>query len=80
MIIIHGGFWLAEWDRMHARPMAAALADAGYVVGSVEYRRIGSPGGGGWPGTFDDIAAAIDELPEMITTLAPNPLHSQVSC
>ena len=77
MLIIHGGFWQAEWDRMHARPMAAALADAGYLVGSVEYRRIGSPGGGGWPGTFDDVAAAIDELPEMITAVAPDPLHLQ---
>ena len=71
VMVIHGGFWQAEWDRVHARPMAAALADAGYIVCSVEYRRIGSPGGGGWPGTFDDIATAVDRLPEMINDASP---------
>jgi len=72
VLVIHGGFWQVEWDRVHARPLAAALAGAGYVVGSVEYRRIGSAGGGGWPGTFDDIATAVDELPEMIMAIAPD--------
>lgn len=71
VLIIHGGFWQTEWDRAHVRPLAAALADAGYVVGSMEYRRIGSPGGG-WPGTFDDVAAAVDRLPEMIMAIAPD--------
>lgn len=74
VLVVHGGFWQAEWDRMHARPMASALADTGFVVGSVEYRRIGSAGGG-WPGTFDDIAAAVDRLPEMIKALAPAGVH-----
>jgi acetyl esterase/lipase len=46
--------------------MAAALADAGYAVWSIEYRRIGQAGGG-WPGTFDDVAAGADYL----RTLAP---------
>lgn len=70
VLVLHGGFWQAEWDRAHARPLAAALADAGHVVGSVEYRRVGSPGGG-WPGTFDDVAAAVDQLPRMIMSAAP---------
>lgn len=71
VMVIHGGFWQAEWDRVHARPMAAAIADAGHTVCSVEYRRIGSPGGGGWPGTFDDIGTAVDRLPEMINDASP---------
>lgn len=73
VLVVHGGFWQAEWDRVHARPLAAALADAGHVVGSVEYRRIGSVGAGtgGWPWTFDDIAAAVDQLPKMIMNAAP---------
>ncbi len=72
LLILHGGFWQPEWDRTHARPMAVALADAGHLVGSVEYRRLRSPGGGGWPDTFDDLAAAVDRLPEMIMAIAPD--------
>lgn len=60
VVVIHGGFWKAEYNRMHSRPMANALAAAGYAVAVPEYRRVGSAGGGGWPETFDDIAAALD--------------------
>lgn len=76
VLVVHGGFWQAEWDRLHARPMAAALADAGHVVGSVEYSRCGPDGAGGWPGTFDDVAAATDRLPGMIMGVAPGQVHS----
>jgi acetyl esterase/lipase len=62
IVLLHGGFWRAAFDRMHARPMAAALAAAGYAVCLPEYRRTGQEGGG-WPGTFDDVAAAVDSLP-----------------
>lgn len=71
VVLVHGGFWLAEWDCTHARPLAEALADQGFVVCSLEYRRLGSPGGGGWPDTFDDVATALDHLPEMITASEP---------
>ncbi|MGW3350175.1 alpha/beta hydrolase family protein [Nonomuraea rubra] len=59
VILLHGGFWLASYDRSHTRPMAAALADLGHPVYVPEYRRLGQPGGG-YPGTFDDVAAAVD--------------------
>jgi acetyl esterase/lipase len=62
-VVIHGGFWRARYDRMHARPMANALAAAGFAVAVPEYRRVGSPGGG-WSGTFDDLAAALDAVPQ----------------
>jgi acetyl esterase/lipase len=58
MIFIHGGFWRAEWDRAHAAPLAADLAARGWPVATIEYRRTGQQGGG-WPGTFDDVAAAV---------------------
>jgi acetyl esterase/lipase len=48
------------------RPVAAALTDAGVVTWNVEYRRLGNAGGG-WPGTFQDIAHAAD----FVRTLAP---------
>lgn len=58
LILLHGGFWRAEWDRTHLRPLAAALAGQGYDVALVEYARSGMPGGG-WPRTGADVAAAV---------------------
>jgi acetyl esterase/lipase len=69
VIFLHGGFWRAAFDRSHAGPLASALADAGYAVCVPEYRRIGQIGGG-WPGTFDDVAAAVDVLPGLAAEAA----------
>ncbi len=60
-IVIHGGFWRAAYDLVHIGHLAAALTAAGVATWNVEYRRIGDPGGG-WPGTFADVAAAADCL------------------
>jgi acetyl esterase/lipase len=65
IVLIHGGFWRAAIDRMHLRPMGGGLVEAGYAVAVPEYRRTGQPGGG-WPGTFDDVATALDRLPELL--------------
>jgi len=59
IVFIHGGCWEAEYSLDHAGYAADALAREGYVVWVPEYRRLGDDGGG-WPGTFDDIAAAVD--------------------
>ncbi len=61
IILIHGGCWLADYDVEHVRALASALRDEGYAVWAPEYRRVGEPGGG-WPGTFDDVAAAVDHV------------------
>ena len=58
VVVVHGGFWRAEFDRAHAGSQAQAFADAGYPTAVLEYRRTGMPGGG-WPGTGQDIAAAV---------------------
>jgi acetyl esterase/lipase len=65
VLFLHGGFWRAAYDRTHTGPLAVALADAGYAVCTPEFRRTGQPGGG-WPGTFDDVAAAVDRLPALV--------------
>ena len=65
IMFLHGGFWRAAYDRVHARPLAVALAAAGYAVVLPEYRRTGQAGGG-WPGTFDDVAMAADVLPGLV--------------
>ena len=64
VLFLHGGFWRAAYDRTHTGPLATALAAEGFAVCAPEYRRTGQPGGG-WPGTFDDVAAAVDVLPEL---------------
>ena len=64
VVLIHGGFWKAEYDRRHTRPMARALADRGLVVATPEYRRVGN--GGGWPVTTDDVLLAVRQLPELL--------------
>jgi len=60
VVVIHGGFWRHAYDLSLGRPLAADLAAAGFAAWNVEYRRVG--GGGGWPATFDDVAAAVDAL------------------
>jgi acetyl esterase/lipase len=65
VIFIHGGFWKAEYDRTHTGPLAVDLAARGYPVATIEFRRIGQEGGG-WPGTFTDVAAAVDRVPGLI--------------
>lgn len=61
VLFIHGGCWLSRFDITHARALEQALADSGFAVWSLEYRRVGNDGGG-WPGTFEDIARGADHL------------------
>jgi acetyl esterase/lipase len=61
IVNIHGGIWLAQYDIGHSRAQAQALAAAGFAVWNVEYRRVGDVGGG-WPGTFRDVAIAADHV------------------
>jgi len=62
-VVLHGGFWRAAYGVELARPLAADLAAAGWAAVAVEYRRVGT--GGGWPHTLDDVAAALDVLPDL---------------
>ncbi|MEN3610253.1 alpha/beta hydrolase [Plantactinospora sp. ZYX-F-223] len=70
VVVVHGGFWRAEYDRRHTGPLAADLAGRGYPVAQLEYRRTGQPGGG-WPGTFDDVTAGIAALPGLVGAVLP---------
>jgi len=60
-IVLHGGFWRAKIGLEYAGHMCAAFARAGIATWNLEYRRIGNPGGG-WPGTFLDVALGADHL------------------
>src|ERR1700730_2647404 len=64
--LIHGGYWRARYDLTLMHGLAEDLARRGYAAWNIEYRRVGDEGGG-WPGTFLDVARAVD----YIRVLAP---------
>ena len=62
VLMLHGGCWqtgVAKADIMHM--LAADLVRRGIAVWNVEYRGVDVPGGG-YPGTFQDVARAADLL------------------
>jgi acetyl esterase/lipase len=65
VVAIHGGYWRARYGKFVMRPVCGDLVRRGFAVWNIEYRRMGRGQGGGWPATFDDVAAAVDLLPEV---------------
>ncbi|MDR6790002.1 acetyl esterase/lipase [Sphingomonas sp. BE138] len=64
-VVIHGGCFMSSVDkRSGIAAFADALTERGYATWNIEYRRVGDPSGG-WPGTFEDVAAAIDKLADV---------------
>lgn len=60
VVLLHGGFWRDVYVRDLTDPLARDLARRGYAAVNLEYGRVG--GTGGWPTTFEDVAAGIDHL------------------
>ncbi|MFF8844948.1 alpha/beta hydrolase family protein [Streptomyces sp. NPDC015127] len=79
VVLLHGGAWRAPYDRQHVTPFADFLARRGLAVANVEYRRGREipqqrgtgPVAGRWPETFDDVAAALDALPDLARRALP---------
>jgi acetyl esterase/lipase len=64
-VVIHGGCWKAKHgslvaDLSNSAPLASALTALGIATWNIEYRRVDN--GGGWPGTFEDVANGVDHL------------------
>jgi acetyl esterase/lipase len=57
-VLLHGGCWRARFGLAPLGQLARRLAERGIAVWNVEFRRL--DGGGGWPHTFLDVAAAAD--------------------
>lgn len=68
VVLVHGGFWQQQFDLSLMDPLAEDLAERGYAVWNIEYRRVGSGGTGGWPETGDDVGVAIDHLASLALT------------
>jgi acetyl esterase/lipase len=63
VVVVHGGYWRARYDRSLMTGLCEDLAETGLAAWNLEYRRVGN--GGGWPETFLDVAAGVDVLAEL---------------
>ncbi|QYG07620.1 alpha/beta hydrolase [Janthinobacterium sp. PAMC25594] len=62
VVLVHGGCWTVAFGGIgQMRNVASALVAQGIAVWNVEYRRVDEPGGG-YPGTYEDMHAALDSL------------------
>ena len=75
-VFVHGGFWKSEWALDLEDAMADDLARRGWASWNIEYRRVGFQAneyvpheGAGWPGTFQDVATALDKLADVAAEL-----------
>ncbi|WP_405778454.1 alpha/beta hydrolase family protein [Streptomyces sp. NBC_00859] len=73
VVVLHGGSWRRQYDRRHITPFAGFLARRGFAVANIEYRRggAGPQDAGRWPETLDDVATALDALPELVPDFLP---------
>jgi acetyl esterase/lipase len=62
VVVVHGGGWNATTDRRDVNDLVADLVGDGWPVLNADYR--GNGDGGGWTGTFTDIATAVDMAAE----------------
>jgi acetyl esterase/lipase len=64
VVMIHGGYWQAIYNLIHAGHLCADLAAHGIATWNVEYRRLGDPGGG-WPTVLEDATTAVEYVREL---------------
>jgi acetyl esterase/lipase len=65
VVMIHGGCWVSAIARLSIMNYAAGdLRGRGIAVWNLEYRGV-DLAGGGYPGTFQDVAAGADRLPRL---------------
>jgi acetyl esterase/lipase len=63
VVVVHGGYWKAQYDRSLMSDLCLDLAGHGLAAWNLEYRRVGSEGG--WPATLVDMAAGVDLLADI---------------
>lgn len=78
VVLIHGGSWTERSDEAAMRDMAQDLVKSKVAVWNLEYRGTGqgtTKGPGGWPETYEDVAAALDYIPTLAES-SPMPLDT----
>jgi 3-dehydroquinate dehydratase type II len=63
VVLVHGGFWLRQWERDSMETLAVDLVGRGLATLNVEYRRLGD--GGGWPGSAHDVLGSLLFIPQV---------------
>lgn len=63
VVMVHGGGWAEDYSVTDSGFVASAVASAGYLVWTLEYRRLGAGGGG--LTTLTDVAAGVDHLAQL---------------
>jgi acetyl esterase/lipase len=74
LILIHGGCWQSGYDYHYMTHLAYWFTQHGVATWTVEYRRLGEAGGG-WPGSFLDVARAADALRAVEKTHSTLDMH-----
>jgi acetyl esterase/lipase len=64
VVVVHGGCWLSEYDRQYMAHLSHVLTQGGFATWNLEFRRVGDAGGG-FPGTFLDVAKGADHVREL---------------
>src|SRR5204863_12139 len=60
VVLLHGDYWDSVDRLTRMDGLARDVTARGWVAWNLEYRP--TQGGGGWPHTFDDVAAGVDRL------------------
>ncbi|TXG92792.1 alpha/beta hydrolase [Rhodococcus rhodnii] len=71
-MLIHGGYWSADFQLTLATSMAVELSRRGVAAWNVEYRRVGA--GGGWAETSSDIETALGAVATLLPEQSAVPL------
>lgn len=67
VVLIHGGYWFRAFGADLMNSAATDLRSLGFATWNIEYRRTGGLDGG-YPNTFEDVAAAVDHIPRLPRT------------
>ena len=67
LVFVHGGWWKNQYGLDYGGHLCNVFRRDGVAAWSIEYRRVGDPGGG-WPGTFQDVAAGFDFVKTLAAT------------
>jgi acetyl esterase/lipase len=65
-LIVHGGFWKQKWTAENTciTSIVVDLVANGFAALEIEYRRR-EDDGGGWPGSNEDVLAALNFVPKL---------------
>ncbi|WLR42194.1 alpha/beta hydrolase [Bacillus carboniphilus] len=61
IVLIHGGFWKAQYNLEENTAMAEDLTKRGFTTWNIEYRRVGEDRKG-WTDLFNDVIDAVNHL------------------